>query len=565
MEGALRRWDVLLKTRGEACERSLCGAGVSLLCLAFALFAAADELRASLSTLTRTTLAPQLTPQLATGSPAAPPSFPLSLDVHFPSLACSDLLLQLTEPTANADIDQMPLPFSDPSSTLSKLRTGPDGEPIGMAARLSFEQRVALGLQLQRLIHALGEVVLALALPAIRSQCTRDYSLPCPARWEEGDGGRCKAPFWYFGNCAHSATLSSFTPREKERWEELCSTYWPCVARGEEREGWRGGGVEGKGGEERSSRAAEVLRLVRALDGALETFEVSGFAPSEAASRQLREGMDALVMAVHESAETETDRRDGDDGSGRTRAWAAAAEEEVSSLRGEVGEIERSTHNLQSEQAGEGQVRRLRKWRAALSNAHSRLGRVGELAMSSLSDVGLQKLREYAVVQRNLTAVAEMMDELGRDPQHHSGLSHRVRELRAMVGELALGAFGERRAELEAEVERRLMAMLEVRRGSVEARELLVDLISSKAKNLIVAANYLVTGGAKEPLVARALDLVASKANERLIASSLALVKKAKEPFVSATLVLVSELPVAATLTFDRSKKVEKAHPQSLE
>ena len=119
------------------------------------------------------------------------------------------------------------LAFSD--SSLSKLRTDAAGAPIGMPARMDFEARVALGLRLHRFMQVLGDALLQLVHFSLRSGCRRDYGATCPDHWKPLGGGRCEAPFWYFGRCNHVSVFAGYTPADKEDWSSGCEANWPCI------------------------------------------------------------------------------------------------------------------------------------------------------------------------------------------------------------------------------------------------------------------------------------------------------------------------------------------------
>ncbi|KAL1515783.1 hypothetical protein AB1Y20_002399 [Prymnesium parvum] len=443
----MQRLDLFPKTHSELSQRTLCGAAISLCCGTFIVWAAAHEVARCVAVETHARLLPHTSAEAAR-------HLPINMDIHFPALPCSEIVLELTETTGKGQAHEAALPLADLESTLSKLRTGADGAPLGLPSRLDFSEKVALGLRLHQLMHLFGGVAAQLVRFSRTAGCVRDYAAHCPDQWTHRGGGRCEAPFWYFGQCHRLSSFLQYTEEMKADWSERCEANWPCRAGGEaasggaEAEEGEDGGEEPYGGA--AINASEVVRQTRRLDQALEALEVGELAGGDAGFGLVDAGLRALGVAA----------RDGQ------AAWQAAAEREVAALEEEVRALRHAADGMHAaHSAGErADGAPLAEWRARLAAARRRVAHVGEVVLGSVSLEGVLRLRGYVELERNLTSVAELMDDLGGHPEQHTRLSDALRTIRGMVGELALGATGSQRREIERQLDKDLLSLLKVLR-----------------------------------------------------------------------------------------------------
>eukprot|EP00962_Isochrysis_galbana_P056654 scaffold28704_cov101-Isochrysis_galbana.AAC.1 len=218
----MKALDVFPKTRAELSERTLSGALISIASLLFICWAAVHEIWDCWRVVTDNRLVPQFTDTHAG-------ALTVNLDLHFPSLPCSEVLVELTDASGREQ-----LKFGD---TLSKLRTNADGDAIGLPSKLDFRARAALGLRLSRFMHALHDALVGVLAFSLKAGCARDYSQPCPDRWVEQRDGiasmlgrhRCEAPSWYFGACSRLSDFDVYTPEDKAEWSLGCQANWPCL------------------------------------------------------------------------------------------------------------------------------------------------------------------------------------------------------------------------------------------------------------------------------------------------------------------------------------------------
>ena len=206
------------KTQEELSERSFSGAFISVLSILFIIWAGAAELSDCMRVETVDRLVPH---GMNTGL-----EMPINVDMHFPALPCSEFSVGVTDPTGKESLRH--------SSTLSKWRTSPTGEQIGVPQKLDFEQRVALGVRLGRFMSALADALDRMLQFSLRGGCDRDYSQPCPDHWEPlgesgGGGHKCRAPSWYFGKCHHVSVFAGYSAGDKRDWSSGCGANWPCA------------------------------------------------------------------------------------------------------------------------------------------------------------------------------------------------------------------------------------------------------------------------------------------------------------------------------------------------
>ena len=206
--------DFFPKVEDSLSERTLGGALVSVLSVAFVLWAGTHELAECMKVERVDRLVPHTSAEHGN-------LLSVNLDLHFPALPCSELAIQVRDSTGAEE-----LKFRD---TVSKLRTTATGEAIGMPERLEFTERVALGMRLHRFMHVLSDVLALLLRFSLRSGCERNYTVTCPDHWEDLGHGRCQAPFWYFGHCNHISIFSGYTTADKEDWSLGCQANWPCL------------------------------------------------------------------------------------------------------------------------------------------------------------------------------------------------------------------------------------------------------------------------------------------------------------------------------------------------
>ena len=206
--------DFFPKVEDSLSERTLGGALVSVLSVAFVLWAGTHELAECMKVGRVDRLVPHTSAEHGN-------LLSINLDLHFPALPCSELAIQVRDSTGAEDLKSR--------DTVSKLRTTASGEAIGMPERLEFTERVALGMRLHRFMHVLSDVLALLLRFSLRSGCERNYTVPCPDHWEDLGHGRCQAPFWYFGHCNHISIFTGYTAADKEDWSLGCQANWPCL------------------------------------------------------------------------------------------------------------------------------------------------------------------------------------------------------------------------------------------------------------------------------------------------------------------------------------------------
>jgi len=136
--------DFFPKTKTELSERTFSGALISIASLLFVSWAAVNEISDCWRVVTDDKLVAQFSEEHAL-------ALTVNLDLHFSSLPCSEVLVELTDASGREQ-----LKFTD---TLSKLRTSATGEPIGLPAKLDFRERAALGLRLSRFMHAMHDAL----------------------------------------------------------------------------------------------------------------------------------------------------------------------------------------------------------------------------------------------------------------------------------------------------------------------------------------------------------------------------------------------------------------------
>ena len=435
----ISRLDFFPKTQSELAERTLAGALISVLSVAFIVWAGYAELRNSLTIETVDRLVPQTVVEHGN-------RLSINLDVHFPALPCSDLLVEVTDTTGKEH-----LAFSD--SSLSKLRTDAAGAPIGMPARMDFEARVALGLRLHRFMQVLGDALLQLVHFSLRSGCRRDYGATCPDHWKPLGGGRCEAPFWYFGRCNHVSVFAGYTPADKEDWSSGCEANWPCIGVPAELNASLVDGFNATAAQAAAARLRRHLAAPRHAAG-----------PDAAAARRIAldgaEGEIAEVLAALDTATTPTS--------------AAAAPPVRAAVEASLRSIKLAISGERAAEDADDEDSDLEHAEVAAEAAHHRdalaeaEARRSELALAELDaalagfvgDDELGRLRGYRALQANLSAVVGEVHQISSDPAAGERLEAALGELHGKLEALAEGAGGLRRQQLEAQLEEGVSAML---------------------------------------------------------------------------------------------------------
>lgn len=208
-------FDFFPKVEDGLSERTVSGALISVISFAFIVWAGMHELSNCMRIETHDRLVPHTSDEHAN-------VLSINLDLHFPALPCSELVLEVRDQSGSEVLRS--------HNSVSKLRTTSAGTPIGMPQRLEFTERVALGIRLNRFMHVLGDTLVQLLRFSLRSGCKRNYTAVCPDRWEELRRGQCKAPLWYFGHCNHVSSFDGYTADDKEDWSLGCQANWPCLS-----------------------------------------------------------------------------------------------------------------------------------------------------------------------------------------------------------------------------------------------------------------------------------------------------------------------------------------------
>ncbi|KAL1504256.1 hypothetical protein AB1Y20_010665 [Prymnesium parvum] len=135
-------FDGFRKTRDELQERTLGGACISITCCIFAtlLFAAEFSHYRSYETVDRL--------GVDTTTPATS-KLPVNLDVYFPSLPCSEIVLEVVDESGTQQIAV--------TDSLLKLRTDRNGVPIDLPQPVDWEHAIAPGFQQRKMIQLMEE------------------------------------------------------------------------------------------------------------------------------------------------------------------------------------------------------------------------------------------------------------------------------------------------------------------------------------------------------------------------------------------------------------------------
>jgi len=442
----MQGFDFFPKTHSELSERTLSGALISLFSVLFVLWAGCHQL----AECVRLRRSDRLVPQA--GDSSEP--LTLHLDLHFASLPCSEILIELTDAGGKEQ-----LTFTD---SLLKLRTDGEGKPIGMPAQLDFDARVAVGLRLSRFMHALHDALVGVLAFSLKAGCVRDYSQPCPDHWSLQQNGlpallgrhRCEAPSWYFGQCNRASDFDGYTPEDKAEWSVGCQANWPCF-NDAPRSNATGSpnAVEPVGESAFDVATARQIggRMLARLNDAVANADIPSeeqgppdFADIAAALRQdgdaLRTMVDLAPVAVRAEvrpqlltalAAIEVGERKARDETARHAALLRAAAMAAASSAAAA-------------------------WRVAIRPTEALISRLNGMH----AEDNASRHHAYESLRANLIAVLDEAREITQDESQATTLVTSIKEMIRAVDGLTGGAIGEDRRALELELEDRLSTML---------------------------------------------------------------------------------------------------------